>query len=1012
MWDMVPPAHTGLDDMGGNPLMEGVWGSMDGGWKNRMKRDESFASVRRAGVIPAVGGVGYHGDLHETLCDIDRRAPGLLINGEPLNHTKPDDASTWPLPFYHKGSVEVHHPNPKVAATAEQVLSDGHSGFWRAKMQAAREKAQQRAQQAQMQPQARVANDVDFDDLFGDDIPNPMDYGKPDGAFVITPQGNVLRGQGQEDHYNISQRHNLRQFPQGYTLGYASTGEPNLRLVQHDSGIDSNQLAGMLSRHFPNHALPETLAPVTNEERWFGPGGPPQQNLEHQLMTPEKQYQIQQAEKSRGKPFGYYNNPWINRGGSVNNRDNRNSLYYPFELDGSKIAGDFEMQAPQQKEAFLPALMGIGTGLMAIMKTPIGRGIASGLVQRAVGGGGRGGGTNVNIQEPSAVGSGPVPDEYLSSVHMELTGGKSDHPMSDDNLTERASGDPEDVDSQEVNDGDHSEWQNDPTTNDIGGTAGFKPEVEQAIEEAMPKLLEYYHSEESGANDPAIAKLLDILQQYDPELLDEPFGPEHEQAIAQHISHRVAMGGGVPGIGMQPTMTGPPMMPQPSTMPVNPTTQENCPHCGGLIQPGTGVCGQCGGALQTAQPPMGDPNIMGTNPTPGQQFGVMGHVAANQGPHSIEQIQAVIDFLKQNGQYTPEIAEDVINNPENYGDILAQIAGRPEPPAPDPDPGAPPPMPDPSQMGGQGMPMGAPPGGMPMMGKVAFEGQTYGEHKCLHCGAELFPDDDPQSKYLICPECGGVNDKLEVAHPDDVTHHQIQNLPTYEAADNAAPPCPNCDSHTTGVESDGGTCTCHACGNTWAPPGAEKTISRVAQDDHPLVQGVPAADQISDDDPMQDINPGIWSTTTGEPLKVGSQYEMYSALYDIPELVKITAVKPDGIEYTIQGEYNLEHRTAVSRQEAQMDGLQFVPAMQAEQPADPTADQLTDDLPNPTDTSTQMPMVSSWTHRLAGKKYTPMEQREFIDEPGEARNSNKLNLENTHYTDEPSLSSMDDYFLW
>jgi hypothetical protein len=103
-----------------------------------------------------------------------------------------------------------------------------------------------------------------------------------------------------------------------------------------------------------------------------------------------------------------------------------------------------------------------------------------------------------------------------------------------------------------------------------------------------------------------------------------------------------------------------------------------------------------------------------------------------------------------------------------------------------------------------------------------------------------------------------------------------------------------------------------------------------------------------------------------------------------------------------------------------MDGLQFVSMApgQEEGPQDPVDDQLTDDLPNPTDTSTQMPMVSavskqaSWTTRLAGKKYTPMEQREFIDEPGEARNSNKLDLENTHYTDEPSLSSMDDYFLW
>lgn len=61
-------------------------------------------------------------------------------------------------------------------------------------------------------------------------------------------------------------------------------------------------------------------------------------------------------------------------------------------------------------------------------------------------------------------------------------------------------------------------------------------------------------------------------------------------------------------------------------------------------------------------------------------------------------------------------------------------------------------------------------------------GQVYGEHSCLHCGARLFPDDDPQGKYLICPECGGVNDKIEVAHPDDTTLNQVQGLPEYQGS--------------------------------------------------------------------------------------------------------------------------------------------------------------------------------------------------------------------------------------
>jgi hypothetical protein len=40
------------------------------------------------------------------------------------------------------------------------------------------------------------------------------------------------------------------------------------------------------------------------------------------------------------------------------------------------------------------------------------------------------------------------------------------------------------------------------------------------------------------------------------------------------------------------------------------------------------------------------------------------------------------------------------------------------------------------------------------------------------------------------------------------------------------------------------------------------------------------------------------------------------------------------------------------------------------------------------------------TVRTAGAKYTPTEQREFINESGTARNRDKLNLAGTHYEDE------------
>ncbi len=46
--------------------------------------------------------------------------------------------------------------------------------------------------------------------------------------------------------------------------------------------------------------------------------------------------------------------------------------------------------------------------------------------------------------------------------------------------------------------------------------------------------------------------------------------------------------------------------------------------------------------------------------------------------------------------------------------------------------------------------------------------------------------------------------------------------------------------------------------------------------------------------------------------------------------------------------------------------------------------------------------------KLAGKDYTPREQRAFIEESGEARNLDRLDLEGTHYV----TDDLDDSFNW
>jgi len=54
------------------------------------------------------------------------------------------------------------------------------------------------------------------------------------------------------------------------------------------------------------------------------------------------------------------------------------------------------------------------------------------------------------------------------------------------------------------------------------------------------------------------------------------------------------------------------------------------------------------------------------------------------------------------------------------------------------------------------------------------------------------------------------------------------------------------------------------------------------------------------------------------------------------------------------------------------------------------------------------PMMSKTVGKTAGFDYNLMEQREFIGENGIARNSDKLDLENTHYAD----AAMEDHFLF
>lgn len=66
-----------------------------------------------------------------------------------------------------------------------------------------------------------------------------------------------------------------------------------------------------------------------------------------------------------------------------------------------------------------------------------------------------------------------------------------------------------------------------------------------------------------------------------------------------------------------------------------------------------------------------------------------------------------------------------------------------------------------------------------------------------------------------------------------------------------------------------------------------------------------------------------WVDTDGSPLKVGREYEMKSKQYDIPDIVRIIAVKPDSLEFEITSQFGLNHKTELTRQEANMEKITF-----------------------------------------------------------------------------------------
>lgn len=207
-----------------------------------------------------------------------------------------------------------------------------------------------------------------------------------------------------------------------------------------------------------------------------------------------------------------------------------------------------------------------------------------------------------------------------------------------------------------------------------------------------------------------------------------------------------------------------------------------------------------------------------------------------------------------------------------------------------------------------------------------------------------------------------------------------------------------------------------------------------------------------------DLAQSNWVDAAGQPLKEGGDYEMKSPNYEIPDHITIKGMTPDTLHIVIHGEMGMDYGDQITQQDMANEQYMFEPVQELGDAGSVQGGPDTDSAPMDADSANQQDDLSlttasfeyaqmspeaqahfaaitamenedptavdrSWLMegdggmsvdpgtlaRVAGKDFTPREQREFIDEDGTARNLDRLDLEGTHY---PSENRLETDFLW
>jgi DNA-directed RNA polymerase subunit RPC12/RpoP len=959
--NMVDPA-TQLDQ-GGNPLQEGVWANIDGGWQPRYKRDESFASVQAAergpfdmydGSYPLPsGGEGHHyncpncgGQMRQDTGECYRCGytypydGGEILDGhhDPVEWSRDMGLPVAPdLGPVHQGAQKVA-AGPGITWTPGVV---GHGGW--------DEQGNLHAWNVRNLP--------------------PHGVNIPHQPFILAADGTILRADPERLN-EIAERIPGAGYRHQINAAAIQLGEsPDVMHASHQEPM-SNHNSRSLSQ--------EPYLP------WY-----------HQA-------DVKRSADDAGAPISLTN----------------------AELADDEKRGAYmkRQEGRDPKLALWPLLEPLVEPLVAAGGRALLRGAIGGLMKKAIGGGGNFLGQQPQDQGPPAGGAPPV--GLVASEHTAVgVNAPVETPGSVPDYVEDH--DPEAVDQQEYNDGDSSPAFNNPNR-DVGDGGLSQGTGEDATkqklqfredgdalgmaETTLPHILDYINSEKSGLEHPQIKALHEALEQEIPgyldhadenspevhKLLDELSKPdkvvagqkEHMKGVDsdkrqrqyEHIKEQCMADGGSEDecaemaartvnkqraehgetkshtaapvyqntpIPQAQTQMGNQQMAMPGTHqnPVQPggmPVQGKCMNCGGTVN-ADGSCPQCGAAAGANQ--MG--NLQ--QQLPGQQ-----HTPVGIMPSQYASTKEAWGLPEGHGVIGPQQPEEfALNNPEQSR-AMSQC----------PNCGA-----------HTQFPLGVCPhcgvhpgermaadhqGPITPQQKEVFaqylidQGRNE-EVAAMFANPGLYADEWAQylNKSTQPPEVDPAEQQpLPQIPPEQMGQMPVPGMqapqPTARVAGDNPRRCPKCESATTDLMNSDGDIRCHRCGHVWNVPVTEDTptvkshwiIKRAYPDtlnnDSPNPVAAPAADATAPGDREQQQDSSLtWQTPDGQPLEVGGVYEMHSNQSPIPDVVKVQSVKPDSIVVQMIGEYNspsdpqdpngsaYTHEIPLS--EAQTVGLTFLP---------------------------------------------------------------------------------------